>query len=94
MLTCHLLTTTSALLPAAFIPFTIFSGLLVNEDSVPSWVAWVKYFSLFKYGFQILAINEFEGLEFTCDSSERVNGTCVYASTSFTQPRRCISMEC
>ncbi|ELR13185.1 ABC2 type transporter superfamily protein [Acanthamoeba castellanii str. Neff] len=69
-----------ALLPAAFIPFTIFSGLLVNEDSVPSWVAWVKYFSLFKYGFQILAINEFDGLQFTCEPSERVNGTCIYAT--------------
>jgi ABC-type multidrug transport system permease subunit len=81
VLTCRVLTTASALLPAAFIPFTIFSGLLVNEDSVPSWVAWVKYFSLFKYGFQILAINEFDGLEFTCDPSGRVNGTCIYAST-------------
>lgn len=81
VLTYRVVTATSALLPAAFIPFTIFSGLLVNEDSVPSWVAWVKYFSLFKYGFQILAINEFDGLEFTCEPSERVNGTCIYAST-------------
>ncbi len=65
-----------ALLPGAFIPFTIFSGFLVSEDSVPDAVAWIKYFSFFKYGFQILAINEFKDQEFTCSAGE----TCSFTS--------------
>jgi ABC-type multidrug transport system permease subunit len=83
-------THTTALLPAAFVPFTIFSGFLVNESSVPSWVGWIKYFSLFKYGFQIVAINEFDGLEFTCKPSESVNGTCIFASTSSVSACACV----
>ncbi|KAJ3615119.1 hypothetical protein NHX12_018687 [Muraenolepis orangiensis] len=39
----------------------IFSGLLVNLPSIMSWLAWLKYLSIPRYG---LAINEFAGLQF------------------------------
>eukprot|EP01087_Luapelamoeba_hula_P015533 TRINITY_DN4653_c0_g1_i1.p1 TRINITY_DN4653_c0_g1~~TRINITY_DN4653_c0_g1_i1.p1 ORF type:complete len:711 (-),score=122.70 TRINITY_DN4653_c0_g1_i1:103-2235(-) len=72
--------TAMAILPAAFIPFTIFSGYLISEDSIPVWIRWVRFFSFFKYGFNILAINEFDGLTFTCsDADKRADGTCVFS---------------
>ncbi|KAM9476978.1 broad substrate specificity ATP-binding cassette transporter ABCG2-like [Clarias gariepinus] len=42
----------------------IFSGLLVNLESVMSWIAWIKYLSIPHYGFTALEINEFVGLTF------------------------------
>uniref|UniRef100_A0A3B3YP79 Broad substrate specificity ATP-binding cassette transporter ABCG2 n=1 Tax=Poecilia mexicana TaxID=48701 RepID=A0A3B3YP79_9TELE len=41
----------------------IFSGLLVNLPSIVDWLAWLKYFSIPRYGFA-LKINEFVGLNF------------------------------
>ncbi|MEQ2275863.1 hypothetical protein XENORESO_009874, partial [Xenotaenia resolanae] len=42
----------------------IFSGLLVNLPSIVDWLAWLKYFSIPRYGFAALKINEFVGLKF------------------------------
>ncbi|XP_078418720.1 broad substrate specificity ATP-binding cassette transporter ABCG2 [Cetorhinus maximus] len=54
-----------------FILMIIFSGLLVNLPSVVSWLAWLKYFSIARYSFTALQLNEFVGLNF-CNSSESV----------------------
>ncbi|XP_041820681.1 broad substrate specificity ATP-binding cassette transporter ABCG2-like [Chelmon rostratus] len=42
----------------------IFAGLLVNLPSIVSWLAWLKYLSIPRYGFSALQINEFTGLNF------------------------------
>ncbi|KAJ4918835.1 hypothetical protein JOQ06_021795, partial [Pogonophryne albipinna] len=42
----------------------IFAGLLVNLPSIASWLAWLKYFSIPRYGLAALQINEFTGLKF------------------------------
>lgn len=47
----------------------IFAGLLVNLPSIVSWLAWLKYLSIPRYGFTALQINEFTGLNF-CGGSE------------------------
>lgn len=66
-----------AIAPTVFIPLMLFAGFLLNEDNIPVWLIWVKYLSLFKWGFQILAINEFEGLTFECNADEITdNGDC------------------
>nr|XP_024655340.1 ATP-binding cassette sub-family G member 2 [Maylandia zebra] len=44
----------------------IFAGLLVNIPSIASWLAWLKYLSIPRYGFSALQANEFTGLTF-CD---------------------------
>ncbi|KAJ4918833.1 hypothetical protein JOQ06_021793 [Pogonophryne albipinna] len=48
----------------AFIVMMIFAGLLVNLRSIASWLAWLKYFSIPRYGLAALQINEFTGEEF------------------------------
>uniref|UniRef100_A0A8D3E7K4 ABC transporter domain-containing protein n=1 Tax=Scophthalmus maximus TaxID=52904 RepID=A0A8D3E7K4_SCOMX len=42
----------------------IFAGLLVNLTSIASWLAWLKYFSIPRYGLSALQANEFTGLYF------------------------------
>uniref|UniRef100_A0A4W3GFW9 ATP-binding cassette sub-family G member 2-like n=1 Tax=Callorhinchus milii TaxID=7868 RepID=A0A4W3GFW9_CALMI len=49
-----------------FVFMIIFSGLLVNLPSVVGWLSWLKYFSISRYGFTALQVNEFRGLYF-CD---------------------------
>ncbi|NXL17654.1 ABCG2 protein, partial [Setophaga kirtlandii] len=56
------------LMTVAFVFMIIFSGLLVNLTSVMSWLSWLKYFSIPRYGMTALQINELTGLNF-CGSS-------------------------
>nr|XP_009930588.1 PREDICTED: ATP-binding cassette sub-family G member 2 [Opisthocomus hoazin] len=56
----------------AFVFMTIFSGLLVNLTSVLPWLAWLKYFSIPRYGLTALQINELTGLNF-CSSSDNAS---------------------
>ncbi|XP_061565393.1 broad substrate specificity ATP-binding cassette transporter ABCG2 [Cololabis saira] len=42
----------------------IFAGLLVNVPSMISWLAWLKYLSIPRYGLSALQANEFTGLNF------------------------------
>ncbi|XP_077074756.1 broad substrate specificity ATP-binding cassette transporter ABCG2 isoform X1 [Siphateles boraxobius] len=51
----------------SFVFMMIFSGLLVNLPSVASWLNWLKYFSIPRYGLAALEINEFTSLRF-CDT--------------------------
>ncbi|KAL0970611.1 hypothetical protein UPYG_G00244410 [Umbra pygmaea] len=51
----------------AFVFMMIFSGLLVNLPSIASWLAWLKYLSIPRYGLSALEVNEFVGLNFCGD---------------------------
>ncbi|KAF7657183.1 hypothetical protein LDENG_00030640 [Lucifuga dentata] len=53
-----------------FVFMMIFAGLLVNLPSISSWLSWLQYFSIPRYGFSALQINEFVGLKF-CDGLNR-----------------------
>ncbi|XP_061848297.1 broad substrate specificity ATP-binding cassette transporter ABCG2 isoform X2 [Colius striatus] len=57
------------LMTITFVFMIIFSGLLVNLTSVISWLSWLKYFSIPRYGMTALEINELSGLNF-CSSSD------------------------
>eukprot|EP00062_Callorhinchus_milii_P001472 gi/632936635/ref/XP_007895567.1/ PREDICTED: ATP-binding cassette sub-family G member 2-like [Callorhinchus milii] len=74
-----------------FVFMIIFSGLLVNLPSVVGWLSWLKYFSISRYGFTALQVNEFRGLYFcdgqnistslpdalaNCSSSSKFGGVC------------------
>ena len=69
-----------AMVPILFIPLMLFGGFFLNTNNIPVWIFWLKYFSLFKYGFEIAVLNEFKGLHFTCAQSEQVGGHCQYDS--------------
>ncbi|XP_057188591.1 broad substrate specificity ATP-binding cassette transporter ABCG2d isoform X2 [Triplophysa rosa] len=48
----------------SFIFMMLFSGHLVNLNSIMDWLAWLKYFSIPRYGLEAFQINEFVGLKF------------------------------
>uniref|UniRef100_A0A3Q2VNJ0 ATP-binding cassette, sub-family G (WHITE), member 2a n=1 Tax=Haplochromis burtoni TaxID=8153 RepID=A0A3Q2VNJ0_HAPBU len=51
----------------------IFAGLLVNIPSIASWLAWLKYLSIPRYGLSALQANEFTGLTFSALRHMQVN---------------------
>ncbi|NXD40645.1 ABCG2 protein, partial [Copsychus sechellarum] len=65
------------LMTVAFVFMIIFSGLLVNLTSVMSWLSWLKYFSIPRYGLAALEINELVGLNF-CGSNSTLINVCVF----------------
>ena len=42
------------------------SGYFLNEESIPSWLIWLKAVSFIRYAFTALCINEFKEAEFDC----------------------------
>lgn len=58
-----------------FIFTIIFSGLLVNVDSIMPWLSWLQYLSIARYGLVAVAVNEFWGQEFvTCTNATAATG--------------------
>mmetsp|Transcript_2494 Transcript_2494/g.5221 ORF Transcript_2494/g.5221 Transcript_2494/m.5221 type:complete len:152 (-) Transcript_2494:231-686(-) len=53
------------------------AGLFIQLDSIPVYFRWIQYLSLWRYGFEALAINEFTGLNFTCTANETVYVPCA-----------------
>ena len=53
-------------------------GWVINLGSIPVVFGWVKDISYLKYGYEALALNEFEGAKFYCTSEElaQTNGFC------------------
>lgn len=50
------------LTPVLIIPFMLFAGFFVNQDNIPVYLIEFQYLSIFKYGYQALFLNEFNGL--------------------------------
>lgn len=48
----------------------LFSGFFVNQDHIPVFLKPFEYLSLFKYGFQVLILNEYEGIKIKCPGRE------------------------
>ncbi|NXJ69342.1 ABCG2 protein, partial [Rostratula benghalensis] len=73
------------LMTITFVFMIIFSGLLINLTSIMSWLSWLQYFSIPRYGMTALQINELVGLNF-CASSNNTNfiNVCVFIHRSCT----------
>lgn len=54
------------LIPVLLVPFMLLSGFFVNESHTPFWLLPFQYLSFYKYGFQALMLNEYEGLLLEC----------------------------
>ncbi|MES1912797.1 MAG: hypothetical protein MHM6MM_005019 [Cercozoa sp. M6MM] len=61
-----------AMAPLAFLPSMLFAGFYVNLDSVPDFISWLQYISVFKYTFSLVMANEFDGLELSCRERELI----------------------
>ena len=66
----------------------LFAGFFVNQNNIPWFLKEFQYMSIFKYGYQALFLNEFEGLTLPCypkdcdpigefDSPESLQGSVI-----------------
>lgn len=42
-------------------PMALFAGLLLDLNNIPVWLRWLDFFSIIKYGYQLLVINQYDG---------------------------------
>eukprot|EP00057_Strongylocentrotus_purpuratus_P005969 XP_011660443.1 PREDICTED: ATP-binding cassette sub-family G member 2 [Strongylocentrotus purpuratus] len=52
------------LLAMCYVLMMLFGGLFVNITSLPVWLQWIQYLSIFRYGINALLINEMADLTF------------------------------
>ncbi|XP_054447731.1 broad substrate specificity ATP-binding cassette transporter ABCG2-like [Pteronotus mesoamericanus] len=67
------------LMTISFVFMMIFSGLLVNLRTVVSWLSWLQYLSIPRYGYAALLHNEFLGQNFCPGLNITANNTCSFA---------------
>ncbi|NXJ20025.1 ABCG2 protein, partial [Dicrurus megarhynchus] len=81
------------LMTITFVFMILFSGLLVNLTSVLSWLSWLKYFSIPRYGMTALQINELTGLNFCNISNNTVSSTTKFINVCVFICRPCTGEE-
>lgn len=54
----HNLLVCLSLLPGVITPMILFSGLLYQRDTVPSWLSWIQSVSIVNYGFSAIVIQQ------------------------------------
>ena len=59
-----------AMIPVTIIPLMLFSGFYVNQSNIPFFLKPFEYISMFKYCFQVFAINEYNGLTIDCNGRD------------------------
>ncbi|KAJ3025449.1 UNVERIFIED_CONTAM: ATP-binding cassette sub- G member 1 [Siphonaria sp. JEL0065] len=55
--------------PMILMPLMLFSGLFINNGSIPAYFDWIKYISPMKYAYEGLMKNEYGGLMIACRST-------------------------
>jgi len=55
-----------ALAPLFLMPMALFAGLLLDLNTIPIWLRWLDFFSIIKYGYQLLIINQYNERELSC----------------------------
>ena len=69
------LDTALVITPIMLTPLIIYGGFFITQESMPSWLSWVKYLSWFFYGFEILMTNQWDvNAELKC--SDRKSERC------------------
>jgi len=71
----------NGILPLIVIPFVLFGGFFLNQNSTPKYFIWIQYISFFYYTMEIVTVNEFNGQKFYCKPDEiSPSGTCRYTT--------------
>ncbi|XP_071951994.1 broad substrate specificity ATP-binding cassette transporter ABCG2-like [Antedon mediterranea] len=69
----------------SMIIMVVFGGLFINISSLPVWLQWLQYLSMFRFSLNTLTINELKGMVF-CDPP-------LNASAHYYDPVTCITGE-
>jgi ABC-type multidrug transport system ATPase subunit/ABC-type multidrug transport system permease subunit/cbb3-type cytochrome oxidase subunit 3 len=65
-------TTAMAITPIVLAPLLIFAGFFINSDTIPKWLQWIQYVSMFYWGFKALSVSQYVGLTLVCTPSELI----------------------
>jgi ABC-type multidrug transport system permease subunit len=74
-----------AVTPLVLLPMMLFSGLFLNQGSIPAYVDWIKFMTPMKWGFSAIAINEYSGLQLKTDSGTLLDGSTVIKQLALDQ---------
>ena len=64
------------LTPVTIVPMLLYAGFFVSQDNIPKWLWWFREISIFKYGFQVQFLNEFNDLELECMTTTDLRAKC------------------
>jgi ATP-binding cassette subfamily G (WHITE) protein 2 len=64
----------------------VFGGLLLNLTSIPIWLRWLQWLSVFRYALEGMSVNELKGALF-CD--DKNNGTCAITASATGHSEMC-----
>ena len=70
----------------------MFAGFFADLSELPAWFAWIQYISPFKFGYEMLLVNEFEGLPLECKYPEGFPGDLPCPITSGDQVLRFLDL--
>jgi ABC-type multidrug transport system ATPase subunit len=71
-----------AVAPIFLMPLIMFSGFVLNTDSIPVYFTWLEWLSPPKYAFAAIAQTEFDGLRMTCTEEQWRNSVTETGSFS------------
>jgi len=75
-------TTAQTLIGPILLPLQLFSGFMVQPQSIPIYFKWLYYLSFYGYSFQTLVVNEFQHLVFEpCSMDQFKSGQCPFGPT-------------
>lgn len=66
----------TVLTPVAIVPMLLYAGFFVSQDNIPKWLWWFREIAIFKYGFQVQFLNEFNDLELECMTTTDLQAKC------------------
>ena len=82
--------------PLVLLPLLLLGGLYVNTESPPAFISWLKYISVFYWGFSALAVAEYDTLTLSCVPGELcrfATGTDVLISIGIDPSSLVLSMS-
>jgi ATP-binding cassette subfamily G (WHITE) protein 1 len=71
--------------PIVLLPMMLFSGLFLNQGSIPAYVDWIKFITPMKWGFSAISINEYSGLTLYDSAGKAYAGETVIQQLSLDQ---------
>jgi len=84
----------NAVVSLPFIFMMLFGGFLANAETILPWLAWIKWFSIFRYGINGLSVNEYEGIVFIDDADQAgFNGESCFNTIDRSRFANCATGE-
>ncbi|XP_054160065.1 protein white-like [Oppia nitens] len=72
-----------AISPVLNLPFMLFGGFFLNNDTIPVWLNWIKYLSWFYYGNEALIVNQWQHIDKIDCPHSNTNKTLISSTVAY-----------